>query len=380
MKKLFTIIVLSLCLVISSSCTTEEIKEPPKYTAKEQLDYINDNLYFKDESIKLGKPLVNYDQVEDPGRLETIELNDSSITKVYRRGINKKNGEYSYKTFIDFLVDGVFDTYDDAFEIVMNNEFDNVVGETDIVKGLFSRIDNFEFFGVRYKGDLTVIDTKLKERGFYGSKGSYSYGFIKINVSTIDFYGKTVICDISFHLDNRLSLSTGINNYNQDLIDKIYINKEDLLKYIVPVNVVDDCIIIKSIHVYPDLPDLDEQHLVNIAFINKNNLLNDQSLSYFFYYLKFLNDPDIKPEEKFYCKINTKYLHIFIADGIKYDDKEYFMNNYQKIDFDIFELHKFWLKDNKLDVSNFTDNYKYLADLIVNEEGYEEYRSAHPLE
>lgn len=377
MKKLFTIIVLSLCLVVSSSCTTEEIKEPPKYTAKEQLDYINDNLYFKDESIKLGKPLVNYDQVEDPGRLETTELNDNSITKVYRRGINKSNGEYSYRTFTDFQSDGLYDHYDYAFEIVMNDRFDNVVGETDIVKGLFSRIDNFEFFGERYKGDLTVIDTKLKERGFYGSKGSYSYGFIKINVSTIDFYGKTVICDISLYIGNYISLYKNYN-HSQELLDKIYTNKEDLLKYFVPVNVVDDCVFIITIGINPTK---DSKELSSLNYINKNDLSNSGFYQFMIEHIKNLEDSNVRPEDKFYSKIQVKYLNLYYIDGIKVVDNKYFIENIQEFNFDILESNTFnWENDYKFDTSNFTDNYKYLADLIINEEGYEEYRSAYPLE
>ncbi len=261
MRKILYSIFLLIIITCLSSCSSENNKEKtlPPYTAKEQLDYINENLFFMEDYIKLGKSIPEIQTRDDYHEHVTLEeesnlgysgiiLKNNSefnLSKVYCSDSSNKDSfnKYNYLT-LDFLIE-------------FNGEINKIMDDEFIATRLHSSVDNFSFFGVRLGENLGPIKDKLEERGFecpevVSTSNWFTYGCIKIVIrSDSGGYIKYINLSIERHSEYYNYINTHPDNY---LFEKysILCNKDDILKYFMPLEFKGNYIIFIDLKHYMD--------------------------------------------------------------------------------------------------------------------------------
>ena len=386
MKKIIYLLLMLFIFISITSCSSENNKEKtlPPYTAKEQLDYINENLFFMEDYIKLGKSIPEIQTRDDYHEHVTLEeesnlgysgiiLKNNSefnLSKVYCSDSSNKDSfnKYNYLT-LDFLIE-------------FNGEINKIMGDEFIATRLHSSVDNFSFFDVRLGENLGPIKDKLEERGFecpevVSTSNWFTYGCIKIVIrSDSGGYIKYINLSIERHSEYYNYINTHPDNY---LFEKysILCNKDDILKYFMPLEFKGNYIIFIDLKHYMD----DFTTEVNmIEFYSKTigenaNEWIEISRVQLYESDNFISD--------IYNKINNLRQRYYVNREYHGTDEElkiqniisYFSNNKLE-DVDIIIRENLTLHNNFQitgDFSGIANEYLYIKNSIESIPGYDEY-------
>ena len=364
MKKIINLIFLFVCIFCSISCEEDKNDNKTPYTVKEQLDYINDNLYFMDDYIKLGKSI--------PQIQEREENEDNHIDNYDRQGFENPNYKlyyfksktYDYGYIVKYPPVSEFshDPYS-LTEILFDGDSKLVTEQEFVVVKLFTKIDNISLFGDRMFGDGENIKKNLLERGFSEiityKTSIYCYG--PINISFKKFGDK--IGYICLYLSPRI-MKESFEKY----FPNIEFTKENIIKYFYPFECKND---IWLISINETNLGIGEEKYTNGFLVKKGYLPKDvkdlleqlksddfedkvQSRIFRSYYASYGFDNKIEDLDKLF---DEKYLSTLDNLTIKQFTPKYGTYSYKD------------LEEN----NNICEKYLYLLDLIKEMPGYDDY-------
>lgn len=230
-------------LFILFSCGIE-VKQSP-YTAKEQLDYINNNLNFIDDSIKIGKAVPEIKTRDDFDELSFVEYDKYdryNIPTLYYSSYKNKESADTYSPI------------DHGFQIRFDGHINMMADEEYLITYLNFSTDNCSFFDVHVGESIEPIVNNLKDRGFYCKPyfsvySYYKYGFISIFLeANQDKKLKNVIIEIK---RDSQSCIDEINDFFTT--NRLEYSNENFIKYLVPIDkLVNYSILINKIYYMDD--------------------------------------------------------------------------------------------------------------------------------
>lgn len=135
MKKIILFLLFFVFLIGMSSCS---IEIPHFYTAKEQLDFINDNLIFIDDSIKLGK---SYPEIQD--REDFTKYEKPSISQTNQNDA-LETLQYDYNTPLSGI--STFYVFPKA-RVTFDGELNAITSDDHVITRLEASTDVFSLFG-----------------------------------------------------------------------------------------------------------------------------------------------------------------------------------------------------------------------------------------
>ncbi len=371
MKKLYKICILVLVLIVLFSCESE--KEIKNYTTLEQLDFINDNLVFLNEDIKLAKSypnIINLDDFDKNG-------NNNLVEKDNKHDVNYK--------IIDDEFHSLSPLHSTNIVTTIKCKYMNYYYAVDdyIITDLASITDNFSLFGERLGGNPQVIIDTLLDRDFMDGGGAtirhFYYGLIEIQVSIYN----DVITGIGLFVSNYGEGNTVeplISNYVERIpIDRIEntclkdldLTIENFDKYLMPFEDFYPYCIEKKIRINmkDDTISLDD---VGYQIIYENN-----------YNYEYIKQTMVDPDSIEFLYFETRVINLYFTTWY-YDLK---MN--QPIGKEILDKDDQYIKEIRrikcllelvpnsgVRIDNFNDileKYQYLREYIINDPYYDEY-------